>query len=65
MEGSMLLKIFSQISPNLTRFGVIMELSVTYTRRVNILGDKTMWSTAVQEVPLLKLKKQFIYVYNL
>ena len=63
-----LVKISIQISTNSTRFGVNMELSAQDTRRVNNLG-KTMWSTAVQEVPFSRMmilqKKQFTYVQNL
>ena len=38
MEGAMLVKISSQISPNSTRFGVNMELSAKDTRFGNDLG---------------------------
>jgi hypothetical protein len=41
MEGAMLVRISSQISPNSTRFGVNMELRAKDTWRVNIL-EKTM-----------------------
>ena len=40
MEGAMLVKISSQISPNSTRFGVNIELSAKDTRSGNNLGKK-------------------------
>ena len=40
MEGAILVKISSQISPNSTRFGVNMELTAKDTRVGNTLGKK-------------------------
>ena len=42
MEGAMLVRISSQISPNSTRFGVNKELSAKDTRRVNNLGKNNV-----------------------
>ena len=42
MEGAMLVKISSQISPNSTRFGVNMELSAKDTRFGNNLGKNNV-----------------------
>ena len=52
MEGAMLVKISSQISPNSTKFGGNMELSSKDTRRVNTLGkNNVIYSSQRSAIP--------------
>ena len=63
----MLLKIFSQISPNSTKFSVNMELSSKDTRRVNNLGKNNVIYSSPRSAILRNdntLKKNSLFMFE-